>query len=99
PWPFPPPEPQAPQENPNEVALLVRTVHVEPEWQFTGRVQPPGSNSFAATNAPTAKPAVATTATTPAPSTPTPATTGGPSTSSADSNANSATASQTPAPA
>jgi hypothetical protein len=52
-------EPQAPQENPNEIALLVRTVHVEPEWQFTGRVQPPGSNSFA--NAPSVKPVAATT--------------------------------------
>ena len=32
-------EPQAPAESANEVALLVRTVHVEPEWQFSGHVQ------------------------------------------------------------
>jgi hypothetical protein len=37
-------EPQAPAESANEVALLVRTVHVEPEWQFSGRVQPPSAN-------------------------------------------------------
>ncbi len=35
-------EPQAPEDTANEVALLVRTVHVEPEWQFAGHVQPPG---------------------------------------------------------
>lgn len=46
-------EPQAPQDTANDVALLVRTVHVEPEWQFTGHVQPPGSSSF--TNQPTVK--------------------------------------------
>jgi len=38
-------EPQAPAESQRDVALLVRTVHVEPEWQFTGRVQPPSGNS------------------------------------------------------
>jgi hypothetical protein len=77
-------EPEAPQENANEIALLVRTVHVEPEWQFTGRVQPPGSNSFA--NTPSVKPAAVAQ---PAAPPPTPATapvaTGGPSTK-ADAN-------------
>ena len=92
-------EPQAPQESANEVALLVRTVHVEPEWQFTGRVQPPGSNSFA--NAPTVKPAVATTRPAPEPppttpvSAPAPGTTDGPST--ADANAAGASAQSQPA--
>ena len=88
-------EPLAPQESANEIALLVRTVHVEPEWQFTGRVQPPGSNSFA--NAPTVKPVAATT-TQPAPtapaSAPTPAATGGPS---AADDASAAAASAAPA--
>jgi hypothetical protein len=87
-------EPQAPQESANEIALLVRTVHVEPEWQFTGRVQPPGSNSFA--NAPTVKPVAATTkptaaAAAPAAPAPRPAATGG---SNAD---DSASATATPA--
>jgi S-DNA-T family DNA segregation ATPase FtsK/SpoIIIE len=69
-------EPQAPQDTSNDVALLVRTVHVEPEWQFSGHVQPPGSSSF--TNAPTvktvsvSKPA-ATPPANPLPSNPTPA--------------------------
>lgn len=88
-------EPQAPQESANEIALLVRTVHVEPEWQFTGRVQPPGSNSFA--NAPSVKPIAATT-TKPAPaaSAPTaaPVTTGGPD---AGDSSNAAGAPQTAA--
>jgi hypothetical protein len=47
-------EPQAPLDTENEVALLVRTVHVEPEWQFSGRVQPPGTSAFA--NQPSVKP-------------------------------------------
>jgi hypothetical protein len=58
-------EPQAPQESQNDVALLVRTVHVEPEWQFAGHVQPPGSSSF--TNQPSVKPVSASR---PAPSAP-----------------------------
>jgi hypothetical protein len=49
-------EPQAPAESANEVALLVRTVHVQPEWQFTGHVQPPSANSAFA-NAPAKSPA------------------------------------------
>jgi hypothetical protein len=63
-------EPMAPQDTANEVALLVRTVHVEPEWQFSGHVQPPGSNSFA--NQPTVKPISATKPATTAPANPTP---------------------------
>ena len=65
-------EPQAPQDTANDVALLVRTVHVEPEWQFSGHVQPPGSSAFA--NQPTVKPISATKSApaNPPPSNPTP---------------------------
>ena len=63
-------EPQAPQDTANEVALLVRTVHVEPEWQFSGHVLPPGSNSFA--NQPSVKPISATKPVPTAPANPTP---------------------------
>jgi hypothetical protein len=94
-------EPQAPQESANEIALLVRTVHVEPEWQFTGRVQPPGSNSFANASvvkpiAATTKPTAAATApTAPAPALP-PATTGGPSADDSVSATTTPAASSTP---
>lgn len=44
-------EPQAPAESQRDVALLVRTVHVEPEWQFTGHVQPPSSGSASGNSA------------------------------------------------
>jgi hypothetical protein len=63
-------EPQAPAESQRDVALLVRTVHVEPEWQFTGHVQPPsGSSAFASppsTNSSAPKPTGTTKASAPA---------------------------------
>jgi hypothetical protein len=38
---FSPADPAAPDDSPADVALIVRTVHVEPEWQFSGHVATP----------------------------------------------------------
>jgi hypothetical protein len=38
---FSPADPAAPDDSPGDVALIVRTVHVEPEWQFSGHVAAP----------------------------------------------------------
>lgn len=38
---FSPADPAAPDDSPGDVALIVRTVHVEPEWQFAGHVAAP----------------------------------------------------------
>jgi hypothetical protein len=38
---FSPADPEAPDDSAGDVALIVRTVHVEPEWQFSGHVAAP----------------------------------------------------------
>ncbi len=52
---FSPAAPEAQDDGGSDVALLVRTVHVEPEWQFSGRVASPSFEEPKPSAAPSSK--------------------------------------------